>query len=135
MLCTSLKTLTMVYTHPRRHSITEQSEPQITPTRRGGLTNEKKLNPVPPGVKSAETLELWFSCIGLNVDGCPSKNNSAVAMQVLRFTQKNRQLNVSSGRLPPPPFPSVRERTLPLFEITVPSTYGSENRFLPGFQQ
>lgn len=61
----------------------------------------EKLNPVQPGVKSAETAELWFTCVGLNVTGRSPKTGSAVAAQILRFAQRNRQLNVRGARIPP----------------------------------
>lgn len=60
----------------------------------------KKLNRVPPRVKSAETAELWFSCVSSNVNGGSPKNGSAVAAKILRFARRNRHLNVSGLRLP-----------------------------------
>lgn len=61
----------------------------------------KRLNPVPPGVKSAEAAELWFFCVGQNVSEHSLECGSAVAAQILRFARRNRQLNVRGGRLPP----------------------------------
>lgn len=69
----------------------------------------KRLNPVPPGVKSAEAAELWSFCVGQNVSEHSLECGSAVAAQILRFARRNRQ-----GGFLPSPSASGKERNPPL---------------------
>lgn len=62
---------------------------------------KEKLNQVSPGVKSADTAVLWFSYVGFKTNGRSPDSGSAFAALILPFAQRNRQLNVSSGRLLP----------------------------------
>lgn len=73
-------------------------------------------------------MELLFSCGGSNVNGRSPENGSAVTAQILRFTQRARQLNVSGGRISP--LAEWKGEDPGLWETAVPSIGGSEDLLL-----